>query len=445
MKKTILVIVILSLFGNTFAQKTKVYSSTGYLIKDNIVAPQGLSLKGDNPNDNFIIAYKKGYITQGEYIKEIIKKEEYTFNLTEIPTEIHLDKENLNIVNFSRFKYKSDNYYYIISESEAEKMMGNINQQMADLGFKVSIVKQTLFEEKLEKIDFTIGAEVITTQVKTLGTSGFNISTLVKWVVFDMNKKEVAFNKTAYGYSNSKKAKPYTDEYELALKDAINQLIYDEEFQKIVSSKVTREEENDIVETLKIDFNEKIPNTESEEDVLNYIKQATVTIKTEYGHGSGFFISTNGYILTNNHVIKDAQTIEIVLNSGLMIDAEVIRNDSKRDVALLKVIGKGFKSIPIYSGKATAGTEVYAVGTPADIDLGQTVTKGIISGNRVFEENTYIQTDVSISQGNSGGPLVNKEGKVMGIVSAKLVGDGIEGIGFGIPIIKALETLNIKN
>ncbi|PCI97650.1 MAG: hypothetical protein COB15_07270 [Flavobacteriales bacterium] len=444
MKNTLLITALIGILGSSYAQKTKVYTSpTAYIIKKNIVAPQGVTLRGDYPDKDYIIAYKKGFITKGEFIKDIQKEgEKYTFNVSEVPETINLDKEKLNTINFSRFKYKTDNYYYSISDSEAKVIMEKLNEELAELGFKVNIAKQTLFEEKVEKVDFNIGAEVVSTLVKTLGTSGYNISTVVKWIVYDMNKEKVVFNKTAFGYSNSKKAKKFSEEYKLALKDAMNSLIYDEEFQKITCSEVTEKEEKDMEEKLEIDFKEKL--TESE-DVLTYIKQATVTIKTSSGHGSGFFISSNGYILTNEHVIDGGGDIEVELSNGLIIDAKIIRESSKKDVALLKVTGKGFKSIPIFEDKTSAGMEVYAIGTPKDLALGQTVTKGIISGHRAFKGNTYIQTDVSINTGNSGGPLINLEGEVLGIVASKMIGEGIEGIGFGIPIIKALETLNIKH
>ena len=444
MKNSILTLIFLSSLSYISAQKTKVYSVPGSILKNNITAPQGLTIKKDKGEDEYIIAYKKGFITEGEYIKNILKEgEKYTFNLREIPESLTLDKENLNNISFSRLKYNTENYYYSIYDSDGKRIIENINKELAELGFKVNIAEQTLFEEKLDKVDFNIGAEVVSTYVKTLGTSGFNISTVVKWVVYDMNKEKVVLNINSFGYSNSRKPKDFSKEYEMALRDAMNQLIYNDEFQEIVASKVTRKEEKDVEEALVIDFIEKVP--EVVDDVLSYTKKATVTIKTDFGHGSGFFISANGYILTNNHVIKNSSTIEIELNSGLIIDAEIIRQDAKKDVALLKVIGKGFKSIPIFDGKVSAGIEVYAVGTPADVNLGQTVTKGIVSGKRVIEENTFIQTDVSINKGNSGGPLINTEGQVIGIVSAKLIGDGIEGIGFGIPILKAFKTLNIKH
>ncbi len=444
MRKLLFTITLIGILANSYAQKTKVYTSpTVYIIKKNVVAPQGVTLRGEYPDEDYIIAYKKGFITQGEFIKNIMKKgEEFTFNVSEIPEKINLDQEKRNTINFSRFKYKSDNYYYSISDSEAKRMMEKMNLNLSDLGFKVNIAKQTLFEEKVEKVDFSIGAEVVSTLVKTLGTAGYNISTVVKWVVYDMNKEKVILNKTSFGYSNSRKAKTFSEEYKLALKDAMNTLVYDQEFQKIVSSEVTKKEETNVEEKLEIDFKEELAESI---DVLDYVKQATVTIKTGNGHGSGFFISSNGYILTNEHVINDGGDIEVELSNGLIIDAEVIRESKKKDVALLKVTGKGFKSIPINDEKTSAGTEVYAVGTPRNLDLGQTVTKGIISGHRAFKDNTYIQTDVSINKGNSGGPLINLKGEVLGIVASKLIGEGIEGIGFGIPIIKALETLNIKH
>ena len=136
-----------------------------------------------------------------------------------------------------------------------------------------------------------------------------------------MNKEKVVLNLTAYGYSNSKKAKSYSEEYQLALRDAMNTLIYDAEFQEIVSSEVTEKEEKDIEEKLEIEFREKLAESE---DVLDYTKQATVTIRTKNGHGSGFFISSNGYIITNEHVIDGDGDIEVELSNGLIIDAKII-------------------------------------------------------------------------------------------------------------------------
>ena len=87
---------------------------------------------------------------------------------------------------------------------------------------------------------------------------------------------------------------------------------------------------------------------------------------------------------------------------------------------------------------------MFAIGTPEDISLGQSVTKGIVSGKRKFEDKIYIQTDVTINSGNSGGPLLNEKGQVVGMVTMKLVGDGVEGLGFCVPSNQIMEILNIK-
>jgi serine protease Do len=123
----------------------------------------------------------------------------------------------------------------------------------------------------------------------------------------------------------------------------------------------------------------------------------------------------------------------------------LIKANDDRDVALLKISGSGFKALPLgTSDDASVGTEVVAIGTPQDIKLGQTVTKGIVSGKREMEEKNFIQTDVAINSGNSGGPLINSSGEVIGIIVAKVFGKSVEGLGFAIPINEAIKKLNLK-
>ncbi len=90
------------------------------------------------------------------------------------------------------------------------------------------------------------------------------------------------------------------------------------------------------------------------------------------------------------------------------------------------------------------GEELFAIGTPLDEKLGQTVTRGIMSGRREFEGRSFIQTDVSINPGNSGGPLIDETGKVVGVATLKISETGVQGIGFGVPMSKAIEMLNIE-
>jgi serine protease Do len=152
--------------------------------------------------------------------------------------------------------------------------------------------------------------------------------------------------------------------------------------------------------------------------------------------GSGFIISSDGYIFTNNHVVEQADKILVKLSTGREYEAKIIGKDPKTDLALIKI--KPGESLPIAdigdSDKLRVGEWVVAIGNPFGLE--QTVTAGIVSAKgRVIGAGPYdnfIQTDASINPGNSGGPLFNMEGKVIGINTA-IVAQG-QGIGFAIPV-----------
>lgn len=176
------------------------------------------------------------------------------------------------------------------------------------------------------------------------------------------------------------------------------------------------------------------------------VSKAVVTIKTKEGHGSGCLLSRDGLILTNHHVVGDSLArVQVIFEDGTKDSGTVIRVNPLYDLALVQVKPVQIKPLHVNRSKTIeTGTEVFAVGTPEDVDLGQTVTKGIISGKRKVDEKIYIQTDVSISPGNSGGALIEKNGMVVGIINAKIIGKGIEGIGFAIPAYYIEEAMKVK-
>lgn len=178
--------------------------------------------------------------------------------------------------------------------------------------------------------------------------------------------------------------------------------------------------------------------------------------------GSGIIISEDGYIVTNNHVVDSsssnsyyelskATSIKIKLNSDTYgddatYDATVVGQDSQTDLAVLKIEKTGLTAAEFAdSDQAVVGEFVMAVGSPLGLDT--TVTQGIISAvNREVESDgtkyTCIQTDAAINSGNSGGALINSDGKVIGINTLKLSGTGVEGIGFAIPINSATDVIS---
>jgi len=154
--------------------------------------------------------------------------------------------------------------------------------------------------------------------------------------------------------------------------------------------------------------------------------------------GSGFIIDPSGFVVTNNHVIADADEINVILNDGTKLPAELVGKDSKSDLALLRVhTDKPLKSVKFGdSDKLRLGEWVVAIGNP--FSLGGTVTAGIVSArNRDINSgpyDNYIQTDAAINRGNSGGPLFNLDGEVIGVNTLIISPSGGSiGIGFAVP------------
>lgn len=170
--------------------------------------------------------------------------------------------------------------------------------------------------------------------------------------------------------------------------------------------------------------------------------------REQRGQGSGFIISKDGYILTNNHVVDDADEITVTLGDGREFDATLIGTDPKTEVALIKIEdGKDLPVVPLGDSDALeVGEWVLAAGNP--FGLSQTITAGIVSAKGrdetgIAEYGNFIQTDAAINPGNSGGPLLNIDGEVVGINTAIYTRTGgYMGIGFAIPVNQAI---NIKN
>ncbi|MFZ0738529.1 MAG: trypsin-like peptidase domain-containing protein [Candidatus Acidiferrales bacterium] len=161
------------------------------------------------------------------------------------------------------------------------------------------------------------------------------------------------------------------------------------------------------------------------------------------GAGSGFVIDTDGHILTNYHVVQDAQTIEVVLGDQSHFRAKLIGADTRNDIALIQIDAHGKKLTPLTLGDSHSlqvGQRVLAIGNPFGFQ--STLTTGVVSalGRTVQTSDTTfideaVQTDAAINRGNSGGPLLNSQGEVIGINSAIYTPSGTTaGIGFAIPI-----------
>ncbi|HRX57370.1 MAG TPA: trypsin-like peptidase domain-containing protein [Eubacteriales bacterium] len=197
--------------------------------------------------------------------------------------------------------------------------------------------------------------------------------------------------------------------------------------------------------------------------VINYTKTISLNGKEDYevyGSGTGFAVSSEGYILTNAHVVDGADKLTVKLvGEDDERDAVLIGSDTETDIAVLKVEGVTLQPLKLGdSDSVRVGEYVLAIGNPLSTDeLANTITFGIISATTreiTIDNytNTYLQTDAAINFGNSGGPLINMQGEVIGINSAKTITAGYdeygnavsaEGIGFALPINQAKKIMEI--
>ena len=195
------------------------------------------------------------------------------------------------------------------------------------------------------------------------------------------------------------------------------------------------------------DTKEKNPSAQS---AYNKVADSTVAVlcfidkikdeKLADGQGTGIIISSDGYIVTNSHVIGDSKSkykYQIKDNKGKKYTAYVVGYDTRTDLAVLKISAKNLS--PVAFGKSddlNVGDDIIAVGNPGGVNFQNSLTKGIVSAkDRSIDDNsvTYIQTDAAVNPGNSGGPLCNLYGQVVGITTAKISSSVYEGMGFAIP------------
>jgi len=180
-------------------------------------------------------------------------------------------------------------------------------------------------------------------------------------------------------------------------------------------------------------------------DLVSDLGQCVVMIRTPIGLGSGFLIHEDGYVITNDHVVAGERQVSITQftqKDGELIkenydNVRIVATGGNVDLALLKIEGhsnKVFPTVPLgSSAELRQGERVFAIGSP--LGLERSVSEGIVSlRNRIVQDRLHIQTTAEISPGNSGGPLFNYRGQVVGVNNMKVVSAGAEGLGFSIPV-----------
>lgn len=319
-------------------------------------------------------------------------------------------------------------------------------RELRTCGYNVLGLENLLFgQDNSDKARYLLGGTInsLIYNVYSNTAGGFSEAKLnIRWELFDTLTQKVVFSHSTQGYGKSKQAN------ERAIYKAFNQslrlLMNNDSFIQSTSEENTKVSVGNSNEEHVIDV-EKNAQILKLPDDLEEVLSAVVSIKAGLIHGTGFAISKDGYILTAAHNVSGLDKVYIETKSGDVFQAEILKIDLGLDVALLKA--KVNFSNPLqfeFDNRPLIGEELFGVGFPISEKLSRSTSKGVLSGFRVLNGNSYIQTDASLNPGNSGGPLLNAKGKVVGIVSWKILANGVEGISFAIDVENVPQVLGLK-
>lgn len=426
----------------------------GYIVDyQSVFGKTPSTAKIDFLKSNKVFFYKEGYYTKTHQFEDKKANVIYQFDLEKYKN--HFAGKTTNKIQINEVKLSAKfpvtdqqapayNPYAANTINTADLVEQTINNSMP---YFSTTILQTFKNDgirayandgkKIDSLRYEINADI--THFWVLWKKYNPAAVTVKWTIYDNYLKRNVYTVETAGASESGDLKQLLMQCMIA---ATKNLMNDVTVQKYLLNEVSETALGASAPMQKI----SIPKTIAKEGMSNaeIIKKcisATVTVKTEKGHGSGFIITQDGYIVTNKHVIEDAKNIEVIFSNGFILYPKVILESTNPDLALLKVDGKGFPVLALSVSENETGDELIVIGTPKDISLGQTVSRGIISGKREFQGSVYIQTDASINPGNSGGPILNLKGEVVAVATYKTV--DAEGISFGIPVQDVIKTLNL--
>lgn len=225
-----------------------------------------------------------------------------------------------------------------------------------------------------------------------------------------------------------------------AMYDALTKFFETEEFKKATTDfQKMYDEQNALSESITLA--KPLISSPSFEEMVD--AQVSIDMNDDT-HGSGCLISPEGHILASHRIVGKADTVDVVFSNGVKKKARVIRRDAVSNVVLMKADTIGNAALLLEKEINTSvGEEVLAVGSPVSMSLAQTLTSGIISSMHKVNELDYFQTDVRISRGGNGSPLINKKGRLIGIVNEKYIETGVEGISFAVSSADILKRLKL--
>ena len=313
-----------------------------------------------------------------------------------------------------------------------------------------------LFEDnEAAKARYQLGAKITGLKLDVHVQAGWSSATLhcvgtmaAEWQVFDTLTRKVVFSdRTFTAYDKKQRAGEGEQPAFSMFREGFRKLLANQSFVAFMrptaetASTETSAEANAVLRISAVSYARPVALPGSFPDLLD----GFVMLEPGNVLGSGFIISTDGYALTAAHVVSGLKTVPVRLRNGIVLEAAVVQIREEADVALIKLPGTSFQTFDVTEEAVPAiGSDVFAIGNPALKELNASVSKGVISGNREIDGRKFIQTDASANPGSSGGPLLDKSGRVLGLISWKFAAPEIQGLAFAVPIHVALEQLHIQ-
>jgi len=407
---------------------------------------------------------------QSVEVKKVEVKDVITANLDDETRPIRLSKVIVKMKRGEEWGSEQHGWFCIPTPYKLKWRVGRVNitnellddmfrQAFEDAGYSVAGNPNDLFEDPASvQTDYYVGGLIKDMKANIcypnagfgdFGTVKGEAFMQVEWQVYDTLDKEVVKTITTEGsFELTSATGDYSGEMiiEEAFGVAVNNLLAEREVTNMLVAKPEHKKMDKAHEIATyVEFNTK--QFASFQENVTAIRAAVATVRSSHGHGSGFFIGENdGYMLTNQHVVGNAKFVKIILSSGREMAGDIIKIDKSRDIALIKTEDAGITSLPFENKLPSISETVYAVGSPLEEQFETTVSQGVVSGFREQDGQNFIQSDVNVLPGNSGGPLLNDKGNVIGITVSGLFPRNVPmGINFFIPIKSAFESLNIKS
>lgn len=360
----------------------------------------------------------------------------------------HLDSVNVlsrkifGYRNFKRWEKRSSNDEYV--ESSTSEVFSVENWMDGKLG---AMKYQESRGDFITPYDRTvqIDADVISMEVSTIGALASSVKLDVRFFICDN------FGNRLLPFEASGESQPFyvsyynnyscSDGFKDAMYVALSKLLSSDEFVNACTN-MSKLYSNTTTDNAEISMKKPLIKNPDFQEMVD--AQVTISEDKDF-HGSGCMISPEGHVLASYRVVGDKDSIDVIFSNGVTKIGKVLRKDPILNIVLLKTDTIGNASIsPISVKNYNVGEDVFAVGAPVDRSLAQSLTSGVISSEHFVNGVNYIQTDVKISKGDNGSPLINKKGELIGIVNEKYLGSYLEGISFAVSAQDILSRLKLK-